>query len=89
MFAMFIADGPFSTHLKRSYQRRSEDRSIFKRILSSDYTTRGWLSGGRNDLYVMEGFDNIEVYGLVMKLLGIEKYSALNNGTVGFWDRYF
>ncbi|KDQ10537.1 hypothetical protein BOTBODRAFT_36062 [Botryobasidium botryosum FD-172 SS1] len=36
--------------------------------------------------FVMEGFDNTELYGLVMKLLGIQ--GAPHNGTVGFWENY-
>lgn len=38
------------------------------------------------DAYVMETFDNVRVYNLMMKLLGIEEY-APTNGTTGFWDR--
>ena len=37
----------------------------------------------------METFQNVEVYGLMMKLLGIEKFAAETNGTKGFWDKYF
>ena len=36
----------------------------------------------------MQRFQNVEVYNLVIKLLGIDAYAASNNGTVGFWDRY-
>jgi len=36
--------------------------------------------------FVMEGFDNVELYGLVMKLLGIN--GAPHNGTAGFWENY-
>ena len=36
----------------------------------------------------MERFENVEVYNLVLKLLGIADYAAGNNGTVGFWDNY-
>ena len=35
---------------------------------------------------VVPGFRNLEVYGLVAKLLGFERWAAPNNGTRGFWD---
>ncbi|KAG8992013.1 hypothetical protein FRB90_001117, partial [Tulasnella sp. 427] len=35
---------------------------------------------------VMEGFQNVEIYGLVMKLLGLN--GAPTNGTEGFWDAW-
>lgn len=38
---------------------------------------------------MIPGFDNLEVYNLVVRLLGIaEEKQAPNNGTVGFWDSY-
>ena len=37
---------------------------------------------------IIEGFENVEIYGLICRLLGIERFMAPNNGTVGFWDRY-
>ena len=36
---------------------------------------------------VIPGFPNLEVYGLVTKLLGLTP--APNNGTKGFWEQYF
>jgi len=36
----------------------------------------------------MNGFQNVEIYNLVMKLLGIEN-KAPTNGTDNFWDLYF
>lgn len=36
--------------------------------------------------FVMKGFKNVEIYGLVAKLLGLK--SAPNNGTAGFWDEW-
>lgn len=39
--------------------------------------------------YKMNGFQNVEVYNLVTKLLGLEHKRAHTNGTVGFWDKYF
>lgn len=37
----------------------------------------------------MSTFPNVEIYGLIMKLLDIESFSTRNNGTAGFWDIYF
>ena len=37
----------------------------------------------------MDTFQNVEIYNLMMKLLGIEKHAARTNGTTGFWDNYF
>ncbi|KJA21220.1 hypothetical protein HYPSUDRAFT_141108 [Hypholoma sublateritium FD-334 SS-4] len=77
MQAMFVAHGPFSTDVKAQHQNRA---------LSSRATT-GWHSTA-DDTYVMETFQNVEIYNLVMKLLGISHYAANNNGTTGFWDQY-
>lgn len=80
MHAMFVAHGPFShdakltanAHLRRSASPLSE----------------GWHSTS-SDAYVMDTFQNVEIYNLVLKLLGVgSKWSAPNNGTSGFWDRY-
>lgn len=35
---------------------------------------------------VMKGFQNVEIYGLVTKLLGLK--GAPTNGTEGFWDAW-
>ncbi|EJD41238.1 Phosphodiest-domain-containing protein [Auricularia subglabra TFB-10046 SS5] len=35
---------------------------------------------------VIPGFQNTEVYGLVARLLGIERWASPHNGTAGFWD---
>jgi hypothetical protein len=37
----------------------------------------------------MNGFQNVEVYNLVMRLLAIGDKAARTNGTDGFWDVYF
>jgi hypothetical protein len=34
----------------------------------------------------MKGFQNVEIYNLIIRLLGIEGQAASNNGTTGFWD---
>jgi len=36
----------------------------------------------------MNGFPNVEIYNLVMKLLGTEAWAVKTNGTTGFWDKY-
>lgn len=35
---------------------------------------------------VMKGFKNVEIYGLVAKLLGFR--GVPTNGTTGFWDKW-
>ncbi|KAF8964435.1 Phosphodiest-domain-containing protein [Flammula alnicola] len=77
MQAMFVAHGPFSVQVKAQHQRRSH----FARA------KKGWHSTA-DDTYVMQPFQNVEVYNLVIKLLGIGCHAASNNGTVGFWDQY-
>lgn len=37
---------------------------------------------------VLPHFQNVEIYGLVARLLGIEGWRASNNGTTGFWDTW-
>jgi hypothetical protein len=72
MHAMFVADGPFSVHVKRK-------RGVH---MSHDGLARG-------ETYVMEGFMNLEIYGLVARLLGIQSAQmASNNGTADFWAKY-
>lgn len=78
MQAIFVAHGPFSTTTKVHLQRRAD---ILPRSLD------GWHSI-TDDTYVMSSFRNVEIYNLVIKLLGINSYAAGNNGTVGFWDQY-
>lgn len=76
MHAMFVAHGPFSTDVKALHQSGSK--------LEGD---SHWHSTSSN-AYIMERFNNVEIYNLVIKLLGIQQFAALNNGTVGFWDKY-
>lgn len=76
MHAMFVVHGPFSHDAKltaSAHPRRS---------------AKGWHSTSK-DAYVIDTFQNVEIYNLVLKLLGVEKkWTAPNNGTSGFWDRY-
>jgi len=83
MYAMFVAHGPFSAVAKVLHQTHSR---VSSRALS--YQNIGWHSTS-DDTYVMNGFQNVEIYNLVMKLLGIEDRAAKTNGTAGFWDQYF
>lgn len=76
MQAMFIAHGPFTTDMKASVKGQQQGKP-----------NPDWHSTS-DDAYIMERFQNVEVYNLVMKLLGIGSYAAPNNGTVGFWDKY-
>ncbi|EGN98493.1 hypothetical protein SERLA73DRAFT_110021 [Serpula lacrymans var. lacrymans S7.3] len=74
MRAMFVAHGPFSHGAKSSLSSLSE-------------SVEAWDSTS-DDHYIMKGFDNVQIYSLVMRLLGIEN-TASTNGTRSFWDPYF
>lgn len=81
MQAIFVAHGPFSMSTKAHLQRRLYSTDTFSRSLN------GWHSIS-DDAFVMSPFPNVEIYNLVLKLLGISSHAASNNGTVGFWDQY-
>ncbi|KAG9315860.1 Phosphodiest-domain-containing protein [Chiua virens] len=72
MHASFVAHGPFSHGAK---------------LYSSDIESSAWHSV-IDDTYIIPTFPNIELYNLITRLLGIEAWAALNNGTAGFWDKY-
>lgn len=76
MHAMFVAHGPFSHDAKltaHTHPRRA---------------AKGWHSTSE-EAYIIDTFQNVEIYNLVLKLLGVEKkWTAPTNGTSGFWDRY-
>ncbi|KAG6906153.1 hypothetical protein DXG01_015660 [Tephrocybe rancida] len=76
MHAMFIAHGPFSTDVKALHQSGVKAQ-----------TGDHWHSTASNT-YIMERFPNVEIYNLVIKLLGIGEFAAPTNGTAGFWDKY-
>lgn len=80
MHAIFVAHGPFSTNVKDV--NKPPTRSL-KRAKSGP----GWHSID-DSAHIMEGFENVQIYGLVTKLLGMEDWSAQNNATKGFWDKY-
>lgn len=78
MHAMFVAHGPFSSVVKVLHQ--NSKRGLLSR------PNKGWHSTS-DDTYVMDRFENVQIYNLVTKLLGIK--GAKTNGTTGFWDKYF
>lgn len=87
MQSMFVAHGPFSAVLKALHQ--SQTRSLPDLLMRAlPRPSKGWYSTVE-DTYVMEGFRSVEVYNLIMRLLGVTKGKAPNNGTEGFWDQYF
>lgn len=49
--------------------------------------TNSLLRASQSGEKVIPGFANLELYGLVTKILGLTP--APNNGTEGFWDQYF
>jgi len=81
MQAIFVAHGPFSIDTKTHLQRRLHSFHTLPRSLD------GWHSTS-DDTFVMSPFPNVEIYNLIIKLLGVSSYAARNNGTVGFWDQY-
>ncbi|PFH53376.1 hypothetical protein AMATHDRAFT_138050 [Amanita thiersii Skay4041] len=81
MHAMFIAHGPFSKVVKDLHIQKHSSSSFTMRA------NEGWHTIS-DDAYVMDRLKNVEIYNLVVKLLGIESYAANNNGTSGFWDKY-
>lgn len=83
MRAVFVAHGPFSTDAKAIHHGRSMSlRSRWP--LDADKDWHSILGSA----YVMNGFENVEIYNLIMKLLGIEAQATNTNGTTGFWDKY-
>ncbi len=79
---MFVAHGPFSSVVKDLHQSKQQS----KRGL--DWANKGWHSTS-DDTYVMNTFANVEIYNLIIKLLGIGEHAASTDGTAGFWVAYF
>ncbi|TCD70791.1 hypothetical protein EIP91_001822 [Steccherinum ochraceum] len=87
MHAIFVAHGPFASVIKTIHNSSSSKTpSLLSHFLPRP--NKGWHSTA-DDTYVMDTFENVEVYNLMMKLLGTEKHKAKTNGTEGFWDKYF
>ncbi|KAH9080395.1 Phosphodiest-domain-containing protein [Lactarius deliciosus] len=85
MNAVFVAHGPFSSTAKIAHDKQSSSYSL----RGPSNPNKGWHSTS-DDTYVMDGFQNVEIYNLVMKLLGIpQAEAAQTNGTTGFWDIFF
>lgn len=102
MRAMFIASGPFTDRVRAQvYASQSTNTPINRFSRSTPAATyvdaatkppiyvppRG--GGGKNGPVLIEHFQNVEVYGLVVRLLGIRQWAAQTNGTDGFWDAWF
>ncbi|KAF8500851.1 Phosphodiest-domain-containing protein [Russula emetica] len=83
MRAVFVAHGPFSTDAKAIHH----GRNMPLRPRWPLDTDKGWHSTSGSS-YVMNGFQNVEIYNLIMKLMGIEAQATKTNGTTGFWDKY-
>ncbi|TFK73655.1 Phosphodiest-domain-containing protein [Pluteus cervinus] len=83
MHAMFVAHGPFAAVAKAQHQQRSS--GLLARALG--IPPKGWYSTS-DDAFIMDSFANVEIYNLVMILLGLEATAAPTNGTLGFWDMY-
>jgi predicted AlkP superfamily pyrophosphatase or phosphodiesterase len=73
MQAIFVADGPFSATVKTSLRNERTKKCMGSEILHQPE--------------VIEQFNNLEVYNLVTRLLGLTN-QAPNNGTKGFWNKY-
>lgn len=86
MHAMFVAHGPFSSVVKAIAHDRKQARGLLPRWLSRP--NKGWHPTA-DDTYVMDTFDNVNIYNLMIKLIGVESFAAPTNGTRGFWDQYF
>lgn len=90
MHAIFIAHGPFASRIKSNSRSSSSSSSSLSEEQEEEQEEDG-VRGMKeeNGITIIPGFDNLEVYNLVMTLLGVdEEKRARNNGTVGFWDRY-
>ncbi|KAH9889967.1 Phosphodiest-domain-containing protein [Cubamyces lactineus] len=97
MHAMFVAHGPFPAVVKAIEADRAKSparrlAALPSRLLGRDVSRASSSTGWHSivdDAYVMETFENVQIYNLMMKLLGIEEHAAPTNGTKGFWDKYF
>ncbi|KAG9088003.1 hypothetical protein FRC06_002264, partial [Ceratobasidium sp. 370] len=101
MRAIFIASGPFTDRVRAQVssgasQPPSPLPNRFSRSVSTGYLNTTLKPpiyvpprGGKNGPLLIEHFENVEVYGLVTRLLGIQQWAARTNGTQGFWDGWF
>ncbi|KAB5591542.1 Type I phosphodiesterase/nucleotide pyrophosphatase [Ceratobasidium theobromae] len=85
MRAVFIASGPFTDRVRAQVSSRP---SRFSRVKTMAARPPIYVPPRGGDPVLIEQFENVEVYGLVMRLLGISQV-AHTNGTAGFWDTWF
>ncbi|KAI6098123.1 nucleotide pyrophosphatase [Pisolithus sp. B1] len=85
MRAIFVAHGPFSTGVK-GITSRALGAGAYETMRAEEGEVNGWHSTA-TDEHIVQGFQNVEIYNLVMRLLGVDDVAA-TNGTVGFWDAY-
>lgn len=86
MRAMFVADGPFAKKSRAKLVTQDSFQEIAQSYLRQLWGLPATTSATAADR-IIPGFPNLELYGLVTKILGVEP--APNNGTKGFWDQYF
>ncbi|KIM54455.1 hypothetical protein SCLCIDRAFT_31067 [Scleroderma citrinum Foug A] len=89
MRAVFVAHGPFSSGAKAIATRGVSLQAGSSHIapVNARANANAWHSI-TDEAHIMQGFPNVEIYNLVMRLLGISRLSAQTNGTIGFWDNY-
>ncbi|KAH7884302.1 Phosphodiest-domain-containing protein [Phlebopus sp. FC_14] len=80
MRAVFMTQGPFADGVKR-HLRRTGGGALDRRS-----ETMGRYRDTEDECNVLPSFANVELYNLVVRLLGVEHYAAETNGTRGFWD---
>ena len=84
MHAIFVAHGPLADRIKhtQSKRKRSARRSpLYRKKAKRDISVH-------EEITVIPGFDNLEIYNLVTKKLLRMNNVAKQNGTDGFWDQY-
>ncbi|KAF8594615.1 Phosphodiest-domain-containing protein [Ceratobasidium sp. AG-I] len=78
MRAMFIASGPFTDRVRAQVFSSTQSPNVLANRFAR-----------KNGPVLIEHFQNVEIYGLVVRLLGIRQWTAQTNGTDGFWDAWF
>jgi len=84
MHAIFVAHGPFASEINAASHTHRLSR-IMRGSPPCPNSAMNWTQGGP---HVLDGFQNVEIYNLIVTLLGISDKAAPNNGTEGFWDCY-
>ncbi|KAG8718551.1 hypothetical protein FRC08_005011 [Ceratobasidium sp. 394] len=96
MRAMFIASGPSTNRLRAQvFSGPSQPPSPLPNRFARSTSTGSFNTtskppiyvpprGGKHGPLLIENFENVQVYGLVMRLLGIQQWVAQTNGTQGF-----